>query len=32
MNSEIIKSEIVVLTGREKASMINTDVAMDWIL
>jgi hypothetical protein len=32
MNSEIIKSEIVMLTGREKADMTNTDVAMGWML
>jgi hypothetical protein len=32
MNSEIIKSEIVMLTGREKADMANTDVAMGWML
>jgi hypothetical protein len=32
MNSKIVKSEIVMLTGREKADMANTDVAMDWIL
>jgi hypothetical protein len=32
MNSEIVKSEIVMLTGREKTDMANTDVAMGWML
>jgi hypothetical protein len=32
MNSEIVKSEMVVLTGREKVDMANADVAMGWVL
>jgi hypothetical protein len=28
MNSEMVKSGMVVLTGREKADMANADVAM----
>jgi hypothetical protein len=32
MNSEMVKSEMVVLTGREKADMTNADVAMGWVL
>jgi hypothetical protein len=32
MNFEIIKSGIVVLTEREKDDMVDTDVAMGWML
>jgi hypothetical protein len=32
MNSEIIKSGMVVLTGRKKADMADADVAIDWML
>jgi hypothetical protein len=32
MNSEIIKSEMVVLTGREKADMPDADVVVGWML
>jgi hypothetical protein len=32
MNSEMHKSGNVVLTGREKADMTDTDVAMGWML
>jgi hypothetical protein len=32
MNSKIVKSEMVVLTEKEKADMTNTDVAVGWIL
>jgi hypothetical protein len=32
MNSEMVKSGMVVLTGREKADMVNADVAMSWVL
>jgi hypothetical protein len=32
MNSEMVKSGMVVLTGREKADMANADVAMSWML
>jgi hypothetical protein len=29
MNSEIVKSEIVVLTGREETNVADADVIMD---
>jgi hypothetical protein len=29
MNSEMIKSRIVVLTGREKVDIVDADVAVD---
>jgi hypothetical protein len=32
MNSEMVESEIVVLTGREKTDMSDADVAVDWML
>jgi hypothetical protein len=32
MNSEMVKSVMVVLTGREKTDMSDTDVAVDWML
>jgi hypothetical protein len=32
MNSEIIKSEMMLLIGREKTDMIDTDVVMAWML
>jgi hypothetical protein len=32
MNSEMITSEIVVLTGREKGDMTDTDVAVGWMI
>jgi hypothetical protein len=32
MNSEMIKSVMVVLTGREKDDVADADVAMDWML
>jgi hypothetical protein len=32
MNSKMVKSEMVVLTGREKADVADTDVAMGWML
>jgi hypothetical protein len=32
MNSKIVKSEMVVLTGREKADVTDADVAVGWIL
>jgi hypothetical protein len=32
MNSKMIKSKIVVLTGREKIDVTDADVAVDWIL
>jgi hypothetical protein len=32
MNSEMVKSGMVVLTGREKTDMANADVAMSWVL
>jgi hypothetical protein len=32
MNSKIVKSEMVVLTGRENTDIVDADVAMDWML
>jgi hypothetical protein len=32
MNSEIVKSGMVVLTGREKVNVTDTDVAVGWML
>jgi hypothetical protein len=32
MNSEIVKSEMVVLTEREKVNVTDTDVAVGWML
>jgi hypothetical protein len=32
MNSEIVKSEMMVLTGREKTDVADADVTMDWML
>jgi hypothetical protein len=32
MNSEMVKSGMVVLTGREKAHVDDADVAMGWML
>jgi hypothetical protein len=32
MNSEIVKSKIVVLTEREKIDMTDIDVMVGWIL
>jgi hypothetical protein len=29
MNSKIVKSEMVVLTGRENTDIVDADVAMD---
>jgi hypothetical protein len=32
MNSKMIKSEILVLTGKEKTDVVDIDVTMDWML
>jgi hypothetical protein len=32
MNSEMVTSKIVVLIGREKGDVADTDVTMDWML
>jgi hypothetical protein len=32
MNSEIVKSRMVVLTGKKKTDVVDADVAMDWML
>jgi hypothetical protein len=32
MNSEIVKSGMVVLTGRQKTDVTNTDVIVGWML
>jgi hypothetical protein len=32
MNSELFKSGMVVLTGRERADVTGADVVMDWML
>jgi hypothetical protein len=32
MNSELVKSRIMVLTEKEKADVAVTDVDMDWML
>jgi hypothetical protein len=32
MNSEIVKSEMVVLTEREKVNVTDTDVTVGWML
>jgi hypothetical protein len=32
MNSKIVKSGMVVLTGRENADVTDADVAVGWIL
>jgi hypothetical protein len=32
MNSEMVKSGMVVLIEREKTNVADVDVAMDWIL
>jgi hypothetical protein len=32
MNSEMVKSGMVVLIGREKTNVTDVDVAMDWML
>jgi hypothetical protein len=32
MNSKMVKSIIVVLIGREKADMSDTDMVVDWML
>jgi hypothetical protein len=32
INSEIVKSEMVVLTGREKADVVDVDVTVGWML
>jgi hypothetical protein len=32
MNSEIVKSGMVVLIGREKANIIDADVTVSWML
>jgi hypothetical protein len=32
MNSEIVKSEMVVLIGREKTNVTDANVVVDWML
>jgi hypothetical protein len=32
MNSEMVMSRMVVLTGREMANVADTDVSVDWML
>jgi hypothetical protein len=32
MNSEIVKSEMMVLIRREKTDVADTDVSVDWML
>jgi hypothetical protein len=32
MNSKMIKSEILVLTGKEKTDVVDIDVTMGWML
>jgi hypothetical protein len=32
MNSEIVKSSMVVLTGWEKADVVDADVVVGWML
>jgi hypothetical protein len=32
MNSEMVKSEMVVLTGREKADVADVDMVVSWML
>jgi hypothetical protein len=32
INSKMVKSEMVVLTGRKNTDMTDVDVPMDWIL
>jgi hypothetical protein len=32
MNSRLVKSGMAVLTGREKANVVDVDVAVGWML